>query len=95
MLTKGELEAMSDAQLKALGDDLAKRWHDNLRAEIAAGGTVGKSLRGGTRRRLTRVAKPNRQRQEQLREEGRALSRDSEMVRVEVRRRAHAEEARA
>lgn len=95
MLTHSELEAMSSDQLAALGDDLAARWRQNLRAEIAAGGTVSKSLRGGTKRRITRVAKPNRQRQEKLREEGRALSRDSEMVRAEVRRRADAEKARA
>lgn len=95
MLSQEELAVMSDEQLQQLGDELFKRWRNNLQAEIAGGGTTAKRLRGGTKLRVKRVAKPNQDRQRQLQEEGRSLGRDSEMVRSEIRRRTDAQEARA
>lgn len=95
MLSQEELAVMSDEQLQQLGEELFKRWRNNLQAEIAGSGTTAKRLHGGTKLRIKRVAKPNQERQRQLREEGRELGRDSELVRAEIRRRADAQKARA
>lgn len=95
MLSQEELAVMSDEQLQQLGDELFKRWRNNLQAEIAGSGTTAKLLRGGTKLRVKRVVKPNQERQRQLREEGSSLGRDSEMVRSEIRRRVNAQKARA
>lgn len=91
MLTRESVAAMTGDQLKELEADLLRQSRANLQAEIAAGRTKSTWRRGAAKLRVRSGGKPDRAKQERLREEFRRICSDHDLVRDEMKRRAHAQ----
>ncbi|OBY57736.1 hypothetical protein [Pseudomonas sp. AU12215] len=95
MLTREQVVAMTQEQLLAAKADAADRHKLNMDCQQFAAGVSMKRTHGGSKVRATRVAKTDWSRIRKLEAEGRDIRFERNLIDEEIKRRSHAEEARA
>lgn len=95
MLTPKEIVAMTGEQLHAAKLARVERVKLNRESQRYAAGVTTKSRRGGTKLRARRVAPTNWSRLRDLEAQERGIRAELSLLDEEIKRRAHAEEARA
>lgn len=95
MLTPREVVSMTFEQLQASRSARAERAKLNSESQRYAAGVSTKRTRGGSKIRARKVAKTNWSRLRELEVQGRDIRAELSLLDEEIKRRAHAEEARA
>lgn len=95
MLTREQVVAMTGEQLQAAKADNVSRYKLNMDCQLFAAGVSVKKGRGSSKGRVYKVAKTDWSRVRKLESQGRDIRLERSLIDEEIKRRAHAEEARA